>query len=181
MECQQCSAYVGDLNLICGKIGEKWRKSANRLKNYQYIDLKTYIWLLCLVQCPLIFLSLRADTTNGLNQLCANLNMEINGFIKEAKEKLKKQIFEQAKEASDKLVFWNHPNQKRHLSPLDQIEAEHKLWKENKLDALIYRKLGSDGWNNYKSKKLNDQDTDQLIEETRQLNLFLNSLPKFKQ
>ena len=90
----------------------------------------------------------------------------------------KKIIFEEAKKASDNLVFWNHPNIKKRLSELDKAELEYKLWKDNKLDAFIYRKLGSDGWNNYKPFKLSDQDCNFLVQETKQLQLFLNSLKK---
>ena len=93
----------------------------------------------------------------------------------------KKQIFKKAKEASDNLVFWNHPNQKRKLNPLDQQELEYLLWRDNKLDELIYKRLGDDGWNRFKPSKLNDTDIDCMVSETKKLNLFLNSLGKIRQ
>lgn len=90
----------------------------------------------------------------------------------------KKQIFNEAKRASDNLVFWNHPNKKEKLNQLDQQELEYLLWRDNKLDQLIYKRLGDDGWNKFKANKLKDDDIDKMVSETKKLNLFLNSLGK---
>lgn len=93
----------------------------------------------------------------------------------------KKQIFKEAKKASDNLVFWNHPTKKNKLNPLDQQELEYLLWRDNKLDGLIYKRLGDDGWNRFRASKFRGEDTNKMVSETKKLNLFLNSLGKVRQ
>jgi len=92
--------------------------------------------------------------------------------------KTKKAIFKEAKRTSDDLVFLNQPQNKKRLSPLDQQEAEYLLWKDNKIDRLIYRTLGDNGWNRFKASKFNHETINELAEETKRLRLFLNSLLK---
>ena len=88
----------------------------------------------------------------------------------------KKQIFIKAKEVSDKLVLWNHPNKKSQLKPWDAQEVENLLWKYNKLDRLIYDRFGDDGWNHYKPSKFSEADINLIYTETRNLTIFLKQL-----
>lgn len=93
-------------------------------------------------------------------------------------KKQKKEIFENAKKASSQLIFWNLPEKKRNLNEVDKKELEYRLWKNNTLDSLIFKKLGDDGWNNYKEKKLSDTDFKTLDEQTQELNILFTSLTK---
>jgi hypothetical protein len=101
-------------------------------------------------------------------------------MVESVENRTKKQIFQQAKEASNKLVLLNHPNTKRTLNELDRKEAEYLLWENNKIDKLVYKVLGDGGWNNFKPYKFSNKEIHQLANETKTLNLFLNSVEQSK-